>query len=255
MSYYNPNEDLYVQARRLHQDVLAQTGSGPMYKAAWSRWVEFNALHPQIAHEVSHGGLGRGFSAADAYIDRPWDEADEHQKFQTTFYWDTFIGGCPADGGFRAHIDALIIFLRTRKERLSKYRSQYGELFLVQWALYRMPHPMSKFLEWSLSREEQADLLTIGALEQHLLAWASLFDGDWAKTYYIQNRDREGEQELYPGQLRVGGGHIALFLYSKAEHRRCAYHMFKMIWHKNFELWAIRDGGISTVKDTRMTDW
>ena len=163
----------------------------------------------------------------------------------------------PVGAGFQAEINSLINNMRTHNEHFRRNKSQYGEIYLVGWALHHMPDPTKTFLKWSLAEEENCEeLWTITMIEQHLSAWASLFDSIMAQRHLNESRaeevrrlanapdDKWKEKYLHSDQKRTGGGYMAHFLASSPAHVRWAQQMFKALWRDQHENWAGRLGGL-----------
>ncbi|ETI27780.1 hypothetical protein G647_00229 [Cladophialophora carrionii CBS 160.54] len=262
-TFTTSNEDLYAHGRRLHHILQSYRGDSPERQYAWDKWIEFNRKHPFVAKEVS--------SQSDIVSNdplRPWNEADENRMYVDKTHWNSFLRGCAIGAGFRIEIETIVTFMRSQYVHMWRNKSQYGETYLVGWAIHHMPRPISEFLKWSISQEETEEQKcewTINGFEQHLLTWAALFESNLAQKYYTQCRGHEDrryyydprtdriEQEFYISQPRTGGGPIAHFLYSRADHRRWAYQMFKTIWRCGFEDWAVRDGGVNVPLDSIMS--
>ena len=257
-------ESLYEKGRRLHQQVLYNTGTMIEAQNHYASWTNFCEHHPEIASQVSSPDPLPTPMDLDGTNSR-WDDAEQNQRFISKWHWNVFLSAVPIGAGFRDEVQSLVRVLRTHLAQMQRHNSLLGERYLVGWVLHHIPAPTQYFLRWSLDAEEFEPDWTITALEEHLSIWAALFEDETARNYRDRCFREEFERRqqnpslgyplpyLFLDQKRTGGGPMAHFLAATPDHRRTAYQLFKELWRQGHEGWAERLGGGRPMKDVFMT--
>jgi len=198
--------------------------------------LSLEAQHPTLS-QISPGCSG---TTGD------WNENEMNLLYANGSRWNNFLRQCPTDGGFHSETENIVRFMRTEHEKMVRHKSQYGERYLVEWALHHMPDPTRFFVRSTLEMEElKPERWTIEMFKDHLTAWVYLFEGAVTKQYAIDvlNGKTVGgtpDRELYEIQTVTGGGWVAHALFSSAEHQRWAIQMWRSQWHIYWEKWLHR---------------